>query len=111
MLEDIEVENENDNRIKGDEVVKVHEVEWEAMEVDEEVSEKTAWAGESLKRSEASGMGAFRQKQEEDGGLKETGSLQRGEVPEKGSAMQLGDDMKFPDLEPVEVGTVLTTLL
>ena len=40
-------------------------VEWEAMEVDEKVHEKTAWAGESLKRSEAFEMGTFRQEQEE----------------------------------------------
>ena len=31
-----------DNEIKGDEVVKADVVEWEAMEVDEKVNEKTA---------------------------------------------------------------------
>ena len=84
--EDVEAEDEEvqdaDNGIKGDEVGKADEVEWEAMEVDEKVSENTTWAGESLKRSEASEMGAFRKEQEEvshaqgneaieeDGGLK-----------------------------------------
>ena len=45
--------------------MKADAVEWEAMEVDEKVNEKTARAGESLKRSEALEMGKFRQEQEE----------------------------------------------
>ena len=45
--------------------MKADVVECEAMEVDEKVNEKTAWAGESLKRSEALETGTFRQEQEE----------------------------------------------
>ena len=79
-------------------------VEWEAMELDEKINEKTAWAGESLKRSEASEIDTLRLEQEEishvegneaieeDRGLKETAEktqdgqpLQGGEVLEVGA--------------------------
>ena len=89
-------------------------VEWEAMEVDEKVNEKTAWAGESLKRSEALEMGTFRQEQEEishaegneaieeDRGLKETAEktqdgqpLQGGEVLEVGAQNMVDQKMKL----------------
>ena len=100
--EDVEAGDEKvedaDNEIKGDEVVKADVVKWEAMEVDEKVNEKTAWAGESLKRGEASEMGTFRQEQEEishaDGkeaieevrGLKETAM-----TTQDGQPLQGGD--------------------
>ena len=103
-----------DNEIKGDEVVKADVVEWEAMEVDEKVHEKTAWAGESLKRSEAFEMGTFRQEQEEishaegneaieeDRGLKETAEktqdgqpVQGGEVLEVGAQYAVDKKMKL----------------
>ena len=89
-------------------------LEWEAMEVDEKVNEKTAWAGESLKRSEALKMGTFRQEQEEishaegneaieeDRGLKETAEktqdgqpLQGREVLEVGAQNAVDQKMKL----------------
>ena len=89
-------------------------VEWEAMKVDEKVNEKTAWAGESLKRSAALEMGTFRQEQEEishaegneaieeDRGLKETAEktqdgqpLQVGEVLEVGAQNAVDQKMKL----------------
>ena len=97
----------------ADHEVKADVVEWEAMDVDEKVNEKTAWAGEPLKGSEASGMDSFRREQEEisysegngaieeDRGLKETaektqdGQLLLGcEILEVGSTIQPGDDKK-----------------
>ena len=89
-------------------------VECEAMKVDEKVNEKTAWAGESLKRSAALEMGTFRQEQEEishaegneaieeDRGLKETAEktqdgqpLQGGEVLEVGAQNAVDQKMKL----------------
>ena len=89
-------------------------VEWEAMEVDEKVNEKTAWVGESLNRSETSEMGTFRQEQEEishregneaiteDRGLKEAAEktqdgqpLQGGEVLEVGAQHAVDQKMKL----------------
>ena len=94
--------------------MKADVVEWEAMEVDEKVHEKTAWAGESLKRSEAFEMGTFRQEQEEishaegneaiqeDRGLKETAEktqdcqpVQGGEVLEVGAQHAVDKKMKL----------------
>ena len=128
--EDVEAGVSGEKVEDADDKVKTDVVEWEAMEVDEKVNEKTAWAGEPLKGSEASEMDSFRREQEEisyaegnealeeDRGLKETAektqdgqSLQRGEVLEVGSTMQPGDETKVLDLEPVEVGTVLGPLL
>ena len=94
--------------------MKADVVEWEAMEVDEKVHEKTAWAGESLKRSETFEMGTFRQEQEEishaegneaieeDRGLKETAEktqdgqpVQGGEVLEVGAQHAVDKKMKL----------------
>ena len=124
-----EVEVDAGDGIQCDEVMHAAEVDEEAMEVNEEVSEKTAWADELLKRSEASEMGAFRQKQvvvqgneatciQVDGELQGdmgeettertcTGeSLQGSEELEVGEVIQAGEDMQIPDLEPVEVRIV-----
>ena len=111
----------------ADHEVKADVVEWEAMDVDEKVNEKTAWAGEPLKGSKpprwihsdgnknnAKGNDAI----EEGRGLKETvektqdgQSLLGGEVLEVGLTKQPGDDSKVLDLKPVEVGTLLGPLL
>ena len=84
------------------------------MGLDKKVNEKTAWAGESLKRSEALEMGTFRQEQEEishaegneaiveDRGLKETAEktqdgqpLQGGEVLKVGAQLAVDQKMKL----------------
>ena len=128
--EDVEAGVSGEKVEDADHEVKADVVEWEAMDVDEKVNEKTAWAGEPLKGSEASEMDSFRREQEEisyaegneaieeDRGLKERAektqdgqSLLGGEVLVVGSTMQPGDDTKVLDLKPVEVGTVLDPLL
>ena len=134
--ENKEVDEDVEAGFSGEKVEDAHDevkadvVEREAMEVDEKVIEKTAWAGEQLKGSEASAMDSFRLEQEEishaegneaikeDRGLKQTAektqdgqSLLGGEILEVGSTMRPGDDTKVLDLEPVEVGTVLGPLL
>lgn len=80
--EDVEAGVSGEKVEDADHEVKADVVEWEAMDVDEKVNEKTAWAGEPL--SEASEMDSFRREQEdvsyaegneaieEDRGLKET---------------------------------------
>ena len=128
--EDVEAGVSGEKVEDADHEVRADVVEWEAMDVDEKVNEKTVCAGEPLKGSEASEMDSFRREQEEisyaegneaieeDRGLKETAEktkdghlLLGGELLEVGSTMQPGEDTKVLELKPVEVGTVIGPLL
>ena len=59
--EDVEAGVSGEKVEDADHEVKADVVEWEAMDVDEKVNEKTAWAGKPLKGSEASEMRELKQ--------------------------------------------------